>query len=170
MLGILTEDMQRVVREQSLGFVATVCPDGTPNLSPKGTLTVWDDGHLVFADIRSPVTMRNLRGNPAVEVNVVDPMARKGYRFKGLATIVEYGQLRNDIREFYATRWLDTGRGKGELELRAFVVIEVKEALPLISPSYDDPATTEDDVRDAWWEHYKKLKRRRRVPGDEVTR
>ena len=170
MLGILTDDMQRVVREQSLGFVATVCPDGTPNLSPKGTLTVWDDAHLVFADIRSPATLRNLRSNPAVEVNVVDPIARKGYRFKGTATIVEDGQLRDDIREFYATRWLDTGRGKGELELRAFVVIKVKEALPLVSPSYDDPATTEGEVRDAWWEHYKKLKRRRRSPGEEVTR
>ena len=36
----LTEDMQRVVLEQKLGFAATVCPDGTPNLSPKGTTTV----------------------------------------------------------------------------------------------------------------------------------
>jgi hypothetical protein len=44
----LTDDMQRVVREQSLGFVATVRPDGTPALSPKGTTTVWDAGHLVF--------------------------------------------------------------------------------------------------------------------------
>ena len=31
-MGILTDDMQRVVREQRLAFVATVCPDGTPNL------------------------------------------------------------------------------------------------------------------------------------------
>ena len=52
-MGILTDDMQRVVNEQRLGFVATVCPDGTPNLSPKGTTTVWDDDHLVFADIHS---------------------------------------------------------------------------------------------------------------------
>jgi hypothetical protein len=29
----LTHDMRRVV----LGFAATVCPDGTPNLSPKDT-------------------------------------------------------------------------------------------------------------------------------------
>ena len=35
----LTEEMKRVVLEQKLGFVATVCPDGTPNLSPKGTTT-----------------------------------------------------------------------------------------------------------------------------------
>jgi len=39
-MGILTADMQRVVREQRLGYVATVCPDGTPSLSPKGTTTV----------------------------------------------------------------------------------------------------------------------------------
>ena len=31
-MGALTADMQRVVRGQRLGYVATVCPDGTPNL------------------------------------------------------------------------------------------------------------------------------------------
>ena len=35
-MGILTQDMKRVVETQ-LGFIVTVCPDGTPNLSPKGT-------------------------------------------------------------------------------------------------------------------------------------
>lgn len=43
---MLTDDMKRVVEEQRLGFVATVCPDGTPNLSPKGTTAVWDDDRL----------------------------------------------------------------------------------------------------------------------------
>ena len=67
-MAMLTEDMKRVIREQRLGYVATVCPDGTPNLSPKGTTTVWDDNHLVFADIRSPRMIANLRQNPAVEI------------------------------------------------------------------------------------------------------
>jgi predicted pyridoxine 5'-phosphate oxidase superfamily flavin-nucleotide-binding protein len=58
--------VRTVVAEQRLGFVATVCPDGTPNPSPKGTVAVWDDRHLVFADLRSPRTVRNLRHNPAV--------------------------------------------------------------------------------------------------------
>jgi uncharacterized protein len=87
-VGILTEDMKRLVSEQRLGFVATVCPDGTPNLSPKGTTAVWDDDHIVFADIRSPGTVSNLRRNPSAEINVVDPMVRKGYRFKGVASVV----------------------------------------------------------------------------------
>ena len=65
----LSEDMKRVVREQRLGYVATVCPDGTPNLSPKGTTRVWDDDHLVFADIRSPRTIANLKQNPSIEIN-----------------------------------------------------------------------------------------------------
>jgi predicted pyridoxine 5'-phosphate oxidase superfamily flavin-nucleotide-binding protein len=86
-MGVLTADMKRVVEEQRLGYVATVCPDGTPNLSPKGTTAVWDDDHLVFANIRSPGTMANLRLNPSVEINIVDPFVRKGYRFKGVATI-----------------------------------------------------------------------------------
>ena len=90
-MGALTDDMKRVVEQQRLGFVATVCADGTPNLSPKGTLCVLDDEHLMFADIRSPGTVANLRGNPSVEVNVVDPFLRKGYRFKGRAKVLEAG-------------------------------------------------------------------------------
>jgi predicted pyridoxine 5'-phosphate oxidase superfamily flavin-nucleotide-binding protein len=73
-----TEDMKRIVAEQRLAFVATVCPDGTPNLSPKGTIAVWDATHLVFADIRSPGTVANLKVNPTIEINVVDPYRKKG--------------------------------------------------------------------------------------------
>ena len=89
----LDDDMRRVVREQSLGFVATVCPDGTPNLSPKGTTVVWDDEHLAFLHIHSPNTVANLQANPAIEVNVVDPIVRKGYRFKGTAVVLTDGDV-----------------------------------------------------------------------------
>ena len=37
---ILTDDMKRLIDEQRLGFFATVCADGSPNLSPKGTIAV----------------------------------------------------------------------------------------------------------------------------------
>jgi predicted pyridoxine 5'-phosphate oxidase superfamily flavin-nucleotide-binding protein len=91
-MGILTDDMKRVV-EAELGFVATVCPDGTANLSPKGTIAVWDDDNLVFAHIHSPGTTDNLRRNPSIEVNVVDQLIRKGYRFKGTATVHDDGDV-----------------------------------------------------------------------------
>src|SRR6516225_5711156 len=101
LMGILTPDMRRVVREQRLGYIATVCADNTPNLSPKGTTTVWDDDHLIFADICSPGTIENLRGNPAIEINIVDPIVRKGYRFKGRATVLDQGPLFSEVMDFY---------------------------------------------------------------------
>jgi predicted pyridoxine 5'-phosphate oxidase superfamily flavin-nucleotide-binding protein len=99
--------MQQVVDRVRLGFVATVCPDGSPNVSPKGTLCVWDDAHLIFADIRSPGTVANLRSNPHIEVNVVDPFSRKGYRFKGLAVVHEQGTVFDEGVVFFAKRQRD---------------------------------------------------------------
>jgi uncharacterized protein len=152
----LTEDMRRVIAEQKLAFVATVCSDGTPNLSPKGTIAVWDESHLVFADIRSPGTVANLRANPAVEINVIDPFARKGYRFKGTAELVTAGDLFDRILKFYRNRWVDTARTKPEPPIRAFVLVKVEKALPLISPAYDD-GTDESRIRAAWVAYFKTL-------------
>jgi predicted pyridoxine 5'-phosphate oxidase superfamily flavin-nucleotide-binding protein len=155
-VGILTEDMKRVVSEQRLGFVATVCPDGTPNLSPKGTTAVWDDDHIVFADIRSPATVSNLKRNPSTEVNVVDPMVRKGYRFKGVASVVTEGALFERILDFYRTdRNLDEGRTR----IRSFVLVKINEAMPLISPAYDQ-GPTEDQVREKMQHYFDSLQRK----------
>jgi len=88
-MGILTEEMKRVVAQQQLCYAATVTPDGKPNLSPKGSITVLSDDELGFADLASPGTIENLRHNPAIELNVVDPFTRRGFRFKGRAEFVK---------------------------------------------------------------------------------
>ena len=150
-MGILTADMQRVVSEQRLGFVATVCADGTPNLSPKGTTAVWDDDHLVFANIRSPGTLANLRRNPAVEVNVVDPFARKGYRFKGVATILESGADHEKAIAFYRER------GSLVSVIREVVLVRVQRAEPIDSPAYD-LGLGEDEVRGRWERYFQSLR------------
>jgi len=149
-MGILTADMKRVVEQQRLGFVATVCPDGTPNLSPKGTTAVWDDDHLVFANIRSPGTLANLRQNANVEVNVVDPFVRKGYRFKGVASIVESGPLYDKLLGFYRERG-------SEHVIREIVMIHVRTAQPIDSPAYD-LGLTEAEVRDRMERYFESLR------------
>jgi uncharacterized protein len=150
-VGTIDEDMRRVVEEQRLGYAATVCPDATPNLSPKGTTAVWDDEHLVFADIRSPRTVENLRHNPAIEINVVDPISRRGYRFKGTGTVLTEGPTFDEILAFY--------RGRGLVhEVRSAVLVKVERALPLTSPAYDQGAS-EDEVRERWERHYQALGR-----------
>lgn len=153
-MGILTEDMQRVVREVRLGFVATICPDGTPNLSPKGTTTVWDDDHLIFADIHSPQTVENLRMNPSIEINVVDWFVRKGYRFKGTAEVIDSGPRFDELLAFYENRGTKNARQR----IHAIVLVMVERALPLVSPSYDDDIT-EDQVRQQWEAYYQELRK-----------
>jgi uncharacterized protein len=141
-MGILTEDMKRLVDEQLLGFHATVCPDGTPNLSPKGSTRVWDDDHLFFADICSPQTTANIRAGSLIEVNVVDPFVRKGYRFKGRAVVHEPGS-------FGFIEGIERMRAAGSKlteRVQAIVVIEVQHAAALVSPAYDDGASTEADM------------------------
>ena len=150
-MGLLTTDMKRVVEQQRLGFVATVCADGTPNLSPKGTTAVWDDDHLVFANIRSPGTIANLRQNPNVEVNVVDPFLRKGYRFKGVASVLESGARYDKAITFYQDR------GSRVSAMREVVMVRVQSAQPIDSPAYD-LGLSEDEVRSRWERHFQSIR------------
>lgn len=159
----LTEDMKRVVREQKLGFVATVCPDGSPNLSPKGTTTVLDDDHLIFADIHSPGTIANLKQNPSVEINVVDWFSRKGYRFKGIGTVLESGPRFDELVSFFEKQGLfDAPR-----RIKTIVIVEIQRAKPLISPAYDREIT-EEQVRAHWEEYYQQIRRKKGL--DQVDR
>lgn len=156
----LTADMQRVLNEQRLGFVATVSEDGTPNLSPKGTTTVWDDEHIMFADICSPGTIANIRHHSIVEINVVDPVSRKGYRFKGTATIHEQGPIFEQALALY--------RQRGTISpIRGIVLVQVERALPLISPAYDQ-GKTEEEIRASWLQYWYALYNRAATNDDQA--
>jgi predicted pyridoxine 5'-phosphate oxidase superfamily flavin-nucleotide-binding protein len=139
-MAILTADMKRLVGEQKLGFVATVNADGTPNLSPKGTMQVLDDDHLMFADIRSPGTIANVAQRPAMEINFVDPFSRKGCRFSGRARVVPRGEAEFDRLLAHFPKSSLTDR------YRAIVVLRVARAAALVSPAYD-VGSTEADLR-----------------------
>lgn len=147
----LDDDMQRVVREQRLGFAATVCPDGTPNLSPKGTTIVWDDEHLVFLHLHSSGTVANLAENSSIEINVVDPIARKGYRFKGDAEVLTDGERHAEVIEYFRRE-----RGTNPRRIRAVVFVHVASAAPLLSPAYETGAD-EADVVSQWRDHHLNL-------------
>jgi len=153
---VLGEDMQRVVDEQRLGYVASVCPDGTPNLSPKGTTAVWDDDHLVFAHLHSPQTVANIEaGNRVVEINVVDPILRKGYRFKGPATVHRDGPVYESGLRFYRER-----SGLTSDRIEAIIVVKIEYAAPVTSPAYDD-GSTEPEIEQRSLEMYGLMRSRR---------
>lgn len=171
MMGILTADMQRLIAsEYGTCFVATVSPDGRPNLSPKGTLEVLDGDHLVFCDIRSPNTRRNLESNPHIEINVVDLLSRKGYRFKGRAEVIREGDLYETI-----VRRLNAGAvdpppadqvvnpdvPEGAYWVKSIIHVTVEWAALITSPIYDH-GYDESTVRARW------LARRTRQESDRT--
>ena len=133
------------VNHQKLGYVATVSSDGTPNLSPKGTITILDDSRLVFANIRSPQTIENLKKNTSIEINVIDPFSRLGYRFKGIATIQSNGTDYEKILEYFKKIGIKS-------KISHVIVVDVKSFSEVTSPSYDLGQKKEDLV--AKWKNY----------------
>jgi len=144
---MITQKIRKLLAEQKLVFVATVSSDGTPNLSPKGTIIVWDKNTLAFADIRSPQTMRNLRNNPSIEINVVDPFSRKGFRFNGAAEIISSGEKYNKIFSYYQKSGVKSS-------IKSIVIVNVKAVSEIVSPLYD-LGFTEDEIKTRWKKHYK---------------
>lgn len=145
-MGLLTNEIRVLIEQQKLGYVATVSPDNTPNLSPKGTISVWGDDHLVFADIKSPKTIVNLEKNPSIEINVVDPMTRRGFRFKGLGTILSFGEEYDKIISHYQKIGIKSKIGR-------VVLIKIANVKNVISPLYD-LGYTEDEIKKRWKNHY----------------
>lgn len=144
---LITADIKEFVSRVRLGFAATVCPDHTPNLSPKGTTIVWDEKHLAFADIHSPGTIDNLKTNPFIEINIVDVFTRKGFRFKGTGQVLSDGDTFDQI----LTHYRDNGT---KHPIKNIVLIKVDRILPLLSPAYFG-TLSEDEIRDYWiryWE------------------
>jgi len=145
-MGLITKEMKDLIEKQKIGYVATVSPDNTPNLSPKGTLSVWNDEHLIFADIKSPKTISNLEENPSVEINVVDPISRKGYRFKGVATILSSGTEYDKIISHYMDKGIKS-------KINKVVQIKVTVVNEITSPLYD-LGYSEEDIKKRWKKHY----------------
>ena len=149
-MGLITDDMKRVIETTRLAFVATVNADGTPNLSPKSSLAVLDENRIGFADIASPNTVRNLKANPAIEVNAIDIFMRRGYRFRGTATLEPPGS--ETFAKIAEPFWAENGR---DFPIHGVVNIAVEKALPVLSPAYTFvDGVTEDALREAYYAKY----------------
>ncbi len=116
----MSQQIKDAVADCSPALVATASKAGKPNVSAKGSLRVIDDEHLLFADIRSPRTIINLKENPHIAVICLNPATRKGCRIWGRAEIINSGDLFDQLAKEYA--------GKN-MKVNHVVRITVEEAL-----------------------------------------
>jgi predicted pyridoxine 5'-phosphate oxidase superfamily flavin-nucleotide-binding protein len=146
---LITDDVRLIIERAKLAFVATTSADGSPNLSPKGSLRVYDDDHLIFMDIASPNTIANLHRDPRLEICVVDFFRRRGYRLKGNATLV--APDRDAYR--WLNEWLLEVNGPGYPANEA-VLVTVNSVVPVVSPAYTWGHATESELEPAWRQRY----------------
>jgi len=146
---MITEEIKDFLKVQKLGYVATVTPDGKPNISPKGTIIGWTDKILAFADIRSPDTMTNLKENPDVEINVIDPLLRKGYLFEGKSRILQEGTVYQEILNHYRQNGIKS-------PINEIVLVDVTSVSDVISPLYD-LGITEEEIKSKWKKYFANL-------------
>lgn len=148
-IPMITSEIKDFLNLQKLGYVATVSSDGKPNISPKGTIIGWTSKMLAFANIRSPDTIKNLQNNPYLEINVIDPLLRKGYLFQGTARIIENGDLYEDLLNYYRINGIKS-------PINSIVLVDVSGVSNVISPLYD-LGISEQIIKSKWQKHFTDL-------------
>jgi len=118
LMAKLSEEAKKAIAEIKPSLVATASAAGKPNVSAKGSFRVLDDEHVLFADIRSPRTVANIKENPQVAVICLDAAARKGCRVWGKGEIITSGPLFDSLKEEYA---------KKDMRVKHVVKVSVEE-------------------------------------------
>ena len=149
MLSTITSEIKTFLNTHKLGYVATVSSDGKPNLSPKGTIIPWSEHLLAFANIRSPDTMMNLKNNSFVEINVIDPLSRKGYLFTGTGNIIKDTPMYHDIINYYRTNGIQS-------PISSIVIVHISSISIVTSPLYD-LGKTENEIKLKWKKYFNDL-------------
>ncbi len=145
-MTILSSEIKHFLNSQKLGYVATVTSDGKPNISPKGTIIPWTSDLLAFANIRSPDTMNNLKNNPLLEINVIDPLTRKGYLFSGTGKIIKDTPLYDKILAYYRTNGIES-------PISSIVIVDVSSVSEVTSPLYD-MGKSETEIKLKWKKYF----------------
>jgi len=90
--------------------------------------------------------VRKMKKNSLVDINVVNPIKRKGYRFKGTATILSEGKEFESILNQYRDLGIKS-------EVKAIVLVKVNSAELIISPLYD-LGLSEQEIESEWKQRY----------------
>ncbi len=148
-MSVISSEIKSFLNSQKLGYVATVSPDGKPNISPKGTIISWNSDLLVFANIRSPDTMSNLKTNSSMEINVIDPLSRKGYLFIGTGKIIKDSPLFDEILTYYKNSGIQS-------PINSVVLVTVSSVSEVTSPLYD-LGKSESEIKLRWKKYFNDL-------------
>ena len=97
----LTEEMKELfdtaLADGFACLVGTATKDGQPQISPKGSVMVFDDETLAYWERAKRSGLANLEENPKVVVYYSHPVKRIRWRFYGEASLHASGPIREDV-------------------------------------------------------------------------
>lgn len=144
---VISKDIKEFILHQRLGFVASISENNHPCISPRGTIIPWREDKLVFADIKSPRTSHNLMNGGMVEICIIDPLLRRGYRFIGNAKLLDKTSLEyENLLSEYKIMGIKSS-------INDIIITSVDVIEPIHSPLYDI-GISEDVIKNIWKKHY----------------
>ncbi len=91
-------DMQIIdsaLADRCVGLLGTADAHGNPQISPKGSIMVFDATHLAYWERSARTASENVRANPSVVVYYRNTAKGATWRFYGKATVLPEGPERD---------------------------------------------------------------------------
>lgn len=128
---MITNEVKKYLDNSVLCWLATVNAKFEPNVSPKEMFVYQNEESILIANIASPVSEHNILENPLVCVSFVDVLVQKGFKMKGIATIIS----KKDA-EFKSMLQMLTNKFSDKYPIHSIIEIKVTRISPIIAPSY----------------------------------
>jgi predicted pyridoxine 5'-phosphate oxidase superfamily flavin-nucleotide-binding protein len=130
-MSLLSAEVAHWAERSVLCWLASVDATGQPNVSPKEIYAVFDDTHIVIANIASPRSVANIVHSPKVCVSFIDIFAQKGVKVWGTARNIgkenaQFNQWVKPLREKAGSRF----------PIHSVIVVTTTAVEPIIAPSY----------------------------------
>ena len=97
----LTDEMKELLdtalADRMACMLGTASKDGRPQISPKGSVMVFDKENLAYWERSLRSALDNVAENPHVVIYYNNPETRARWRFYGTATVHESGPVRDEV-------------------------------------------------------------------------
>ncbi|WP_265428435.1 pyridoxamine 5'-phosphate oxidase family protein [Chryseobacterium sp. YIM B08800] len=128
---MLTDEVKKYIDKSVLCWLATSNKYNEPNVSPKEIFTYKGDTTFLIANLASPNSIDNIKDNPNVCISFVDVFVQKGFKLKGIATLID----KTDDRFALKVKSL-TDLFTDKFPIKTIIEIQVTKVDAIQAPSY----------------------------------
>ena len=96
--GEMRELLNSALADRLACLVGTASKEGQPQISMKGSVSVYADDTLAYWERSMRSALENISENPKVVIFYRNPDKRINWRFQGAATAYESGEIREKVK------------------------------------------------------------------------